>query len=192
MSFCLGLIGGIGMGKFIVVGIFCELGYLVWDVDVVVYWLYVVGGVVVQLVGVVFFGMVKGYVVDWVVLKVVLVSDFNGFVWFEVIVYLLVVCDCVDFIVMYLFVFIVVLDIFLLFEGGLQVQLDGVVVVFVLFDVQCQCVMVWFGMIEQIFQMILLCQMFDVQKCVLVDWVILFLMLQDVCVVIVDICDQFM
>lgn len=55
MMFKLGLIGFIGMGKFIMVKIFVDLGCVVWDVDVVVYWLYFEGGVVVVLLLELFF-----------------------------------------------------------------------------------------------------------------------------------------
>lgn len=76
-----------------------------------------------------------------------------------------------DFFVEYVGVLFVVFDILLLFEKGV-VMVDVVVVVFVLVDVQCVCVFVCLGMIEVKFEVIFKFQVFDVEKCVWVDYVI--------------------
>ncbi|MTH65218.1 dephospho-CoA kinase [Paracoccus shanxieyensis] len=192
MSFRLGLTGGIGMGKSTAAGIFRELGHPVWDADAAVHRLYAAGGAAVQPVGAAFPGTVKGHAVDRAALKVALASDPNGFARLEAIVHPLVARDRADFIATHPLAPIVVLDIPLLFEGGLQAQLDGVAVVSVPPDVQRQRVMARPGMTEQTFQMILSRQMPDAQKRALADWVIPSLTLQDARAAIVDICDQLM
>ena len=192
MSFRLGLTGGIGMGKSTAAGIFRELGHPVWDADAAVHRLYAAGGAAVQPVGAAFPGTVKGHAVDRAALKAALASDPNGFARLEAIVHPLVARDRADFIATHPLAPIVVLDIPLLFEGGLQAQLDGVAVVSVPPDVQRQRVMARPGMTEQTFQMILSRQMPDAQKRALADWVIPSLTLQDARAAIVDICDQLM
>ncbi|SMO72426.1 dephospho-CoA kinase [Paracoccus laeviglucosivorans] len=190
MSFLLGLTGGIGMGKSTAAGMFRDLGHPVWDADAAVHRLYAPGGAAVAPVGAAFPGAVTDGAVDRDALKAALAADADGFKRLEAIVHPLVSADRAEFIARHQDAAIVVLDIPLLFEGGLQSGLDGVAVVSVPADLQRARVMARPGMTKETFAMILSRQMPDAEKRALADWVIPSATLEGAHAAIVDICAQ--
>ncbi|GLK66195.1 MULTISPECIES: dephospho-CoA kinase [Paracoccus] len=193
MSFRLGLTGGVGMGKSTAAGMFRDLGHPVWDADAAVHRLYAPGGRAVAPVAAAFPGVLgPDGSIDRAALREKLAARPEGFRRLEAIVHPLVAEDRAAFISTHADAPIVVLDIPLLFEGGMQAQMDGVAVVSAPPEVQRARVLARPGMTEANFQMILSRQMPDAEKRKRADWVIPSDTLEGARAAIVDICNLIM
>ncbi|MFT4014519.1 MAG: dephospho-CoA kinase [Paracoccus sp. (in: a-proteobacteria)] len=192
MSFLLGLTGGIGMGKSTAAGMFRQMGHPVWDADAAVHALYALGGAAVGPVGAAFPEAVRDGAVDRGALKSALAAEPDGFARLEKIVHPLVAADRAAFVAAHAGAPMVVLDIPLLFEGGLQAGMDGVAVVSVPAEVQRARVLARPGMNEAGLRMILARQMPDAEKRRLADWVIPTDSMEGARAAIMDICARIM
>lgn len=172
MTYKLGLTGSIGMGKSTTANMFAELGFPVWDADEAVHRLYAHGGAAVEPIGAVFPEAVDNGGIDRKVLKQSLAKDSGALKRLEDIVHPLVSADRENFIQNNEHSPIVVLDIPLLFEGGLEKQLDGVAVVSTSPGIQRARVLSRPCMTEEHFQMILSRQVPDEDKRSRADWII--------------------
>lgn len=193
MSFRLGLTGSIGMGKSTASAMFRDLGYPVWDADAAVHQIYAPGGAAVIPVTAAFpaaLGLDGG--IDRQALKAVLAQNPDALKQLEGIVHPLVGADRDQFIAAHSAAPIVVLDIPLLFEGGLDHQMDGVAVVSAPADLQRARVMARPGMTEATLDFILSRQMPDAEKRSRADWIIASDTLVGARVAIMDICAQIM
>ena len=124
----LGLTGGIGMGKTATAALFRARGVPVWDADRAVHRLYGVGGAAVGPVGAAFPGTVRGGAVDRDALRAVVAADGAARRRLEGIVHPLVAEDRARFLET-TDAPLVVLDVPLLFETGLDRAVDRVAVV---------------------------------------------------------------
>lgn len=192
MSFLLGLTGSIGMGKSTAAGMFRDLGHPVWDADAAVHELYAQGGAAVAPVTAAFPQSLAQGGIDRIALKAALAGDASAFARLEAIVHPLVAADRADFIARNPDAPIIVLDIPLLFEGGMQDQLNAVALVSAPADIQRARVMARPGMTRETFQMILSRQMSDADKRAKADWVIPSTTLAGARTAVMDICTQIM
>lgn len=193
MSFRLGLTGSIGMGKSTASGIFRKLGHPVWDADAAVHQIYAPNGAAVAPVTAAFpeaLGADGG--VDRQALKAALARDPAALKRLEAIVHPLVGADRDDFIAAHAAAPIVVLDIPLLFEGGLESRMDGVAVVSAPEEIQRARVLTRPGMTAETLDFILSRQMRDAEKRRRADWIIPSLTLEGAEATIMDIIAQIM
>lgn len=172
MTFKLGLTGSIGMGKSTTGQMFRDLGHPLWDADEAVHRLYSPEGVAVPAVAELVPGALKNGGIDRAVLKQALQATPDLIEKLEAIVHPLVEQDRSVFIDLNSDKELIVLDIPLLFEGGLERRVDGVAVVSTTAENQKARVMSRPGMTEEHFRMILSRQMPDSEKRANADWVI--------------------
>lgn len=172
MSYRLGLTGSIGMGKSTTAAMFADLGYPVWDADMAVHRLYALGGAAVAPVAAVFPEALENGAIDRVRLKAALMQDPSGFQRLEAVVHPLISADRDDFSVHHSAASILIFDIPLLFENGLQAQMDGTAVASASAETQRKRVLARPGMTEESFAMIAARQMPDAEKRARADWVI--------------------
>jgi dephospho-CoA kinase len=160
--FVLGLTGSIGMGKSTTAGMFRALGIPVWDADAAVHRVYAPGGKAVEPMADLFPEAVVEGAVSRAVLKQMIAERPEALVAIEGVVHPLVAEDRVAF--LSAAQGLVVLDIPLLFENGLEVSLDATLLVTAPAILQRQRVLARVGMTEQHFATILSRQMPDDQK----------------------------
>lgn len=172
MTFRLGLTGGIGMGKSTTARIFADLGHPVWDADAAVHRLYASGGAAVAPIAAAFPGAVQNSAVDRAALRAILADDPEGFPRLERIVHPLLAGDRQAFLAAHADAPIIVFDIPLLFEGGLDAQMDGTATVSTDAETQRQRVLDRPDMTPENFRMILSRQMPDAEKRQRADWII--------------------
>ena len=173
MSFLLGLTGSIGMGKSTTAAMFRDLGHPVWDADAAVHRLYAPGGAAVAPVTALFpMARAADGGVDRAALRLALARDPDAMARLEQVVHPLVAADRAAFIEARRDRPLVVLDIPLLFESGIEAELDGVAVVSTDPETQTARVLARPGMTDQALQMILARQIPDAEKRARADWII--------------------
>ncbi|MDB2407432.1 dephospho-CoA kinase [Jannaschia sp.] len=165
----LGLTGSIGMGKTTTAALFAARGVPVWDADAAVHRLYGPGGAAVTPLAAAFPDVVRNETVDRSILREIVTTDPAGLKRIEAIVHPLVAADRAAFLAE-TDAPLVLLDIPLLFETGLQV--DTSITVTAPPDVQRDRVLSRGTMTEAIFEDILSRQMPDVEKRARADYVI--------------------
>jgi dephospho-CoA kinase len=162
----LGLTGSIGMGKSTIAQMFRDEGVPVWDADEAVHRLYATSSVLQAQLTEAFGDVLGDMVVDRVKLSAALKTAKNGFDKLNAIVHPLVVEDRKTFVTIQEKngADLVVADIPLLYETGVEAYLDYVLVVSAPADVQRQRVMARPGMTEDKFAAVLSRQMPDAEK----------------------------
>ena len=170
----LGLTGSIGMGKSTTAALFREAGAPVQDADAVVADLYGPGGAAVGRIGKAFPGVVEGGAIDRSRLLPRIMGDPDAFARLEAIVHPLVQADRAAFLKAAKAdgAPVAVLDVPLLFEVGLDREVDAVVVVSAPAEVQRDRVLARPGMTPETFEQILLRQLPDAEKRARADFVI--------------------
>ena len=172
MSFRLGLTGSIGMGKSTTAGMFAEEGIPIWDADAVVHRLYEPGQPAALAIGTLFPGAVDpDGRVNRPKLRAMIQADPTVFDRLNAAVHPLVAEDRAAFLLANGDAQIVLLDIPLLYETGLEGLCDAVAVVSVPPEVQRDRVLQR-GMSEADFQMILARQRPDAEKRARSDYII--------------------
>ncbi|MGH6829008.1 MAG: dephospho-CoA kinase [Rhizomicrobium sp.] len=126
--FVIGLTGGIGMGKSETAKLFAAEGVLVHDSDAAIDRLYAQGGAGVEAIGKRFPAAVRGGAVDRAALSGLVLDEPAALEWLEKLVHPLVTAEREQFLRLAKAP-IVLFDIPLLFETGLEAQMDAVVVV---------------------------------------------------------------
>ncbi|QYX56989.1 dephospho-CoA kinase [Roseovarius sp. SCSIO 43702] len=172
MSFLLGLTGSIGMGKSTTARMFRDAGCDVWDADVAVHRLYARGGEAVAPVADAFPGAVTDGAVSREELRRIIARDESALPRLEEIVHPLVAEDREKFI-RTAQADIVVLDVPLLFENGMDEMMDAVVVVSTSPEAQRARVMERDGMSEESFKRLLAKQMPDREKRERADFIVI-------------------
>lgn len=164
MSFRLGLTGSIGMGKSTTAAMFADEGIPVWDADAAVHRLYAPGQLAALAVGAMFPDAIDHIgQVDRPRLRALIQADPTVLDRLNAAVHPLVAEDRALFLAANVTAPIVLLDIPLLFETGLDAACDAVAVVSAPPEVQRERVMMR-GMSEAEFQLILSRQMPDAEK----------------------------
>lgn len=172
MSFRLGLTGSIGMGKSTTAAMFAEEGVPIWDADAVVHRLYEPGQPAALAIGTLFPGAVDpDGRVNRPKLRVMIQADPTVLDRLNAAVHPLVAEDRAAFLLANGDAQIVLLDIPLLYETGLEGLCDAVAVVSVPPEVQRDRVLQR-GMSEADFQMILARQRPDAEKRARSDYII--------------------
>lgn len=171
MIFRLGLTGSIGMGKSTTAAMFRELGVPVWDADEAVGRLYAKGGAAAPAIARLHPAAVRDGAVDREALKRWIRDESGALAQLEAAVHPLVAEDRARFLET-VGEGLVVLDIPLLYETGLESTVDEVVVVSAPADIQRQRVMARPGMTEAQFDTILARQLPDAEKRARADHVI--------------------
>lgn len=170
--FRLGLTGSIGMGKSTTAQMFSEEGVPVWDADAAVHRLYAPGGAGVRALGKAFPGVLDaGGGVDRAALKAMIAADPAVLDRLNAIVHPLVAADRAAFLAAAT-ADIVLLDIPLLYESGLEKDCDAVVVVTAPPEVQRARVLARDTMTPAMFETILARQLPDAEKRARADYVI--------------------
>jgi dephospho-CoA kinase len=172
--YLVGLTGSIGMGKTETGKLFARLGIPVLDSDAVVRALYEAGGAAVDPVSEAFPDVVRGGRIDRLALAQILAGDPSAFERLEAIVHPLVRKARDEFvrIAVERRDEIVVLDIPLLFESGLEKTVDATVVVSAPAETQQQRVLARPGMTGEKLRMLLARQIPDAEKRAKADFVI--------------------
>ena len=167
----IGLTGSIGMGKSTIASFFSQAGVAVWDADEAVHRLYGSGGAGVPAIFEIVPDAVVGGAVDRSLLSAAIREDPSLLSRIEDAIHPLVAKDRQEFwdkteapIVLF--------DIPLLFEGGMQDQFDTIVVVSAPFDVQRARVLAREGMSPEKFEFILSKQLDDASKRERADFVV--------------------
>jgi dephospho-CoA kinase len=168
----LGLTGSIGMGKSTTAGLFREAGVPMQDADQVVAELYAQGGAAVGPVGGAFPGVVKDGAIDRAALSKRVLSDHDALRRLEAIVHPLVRAERDRFLQSAKDADIVVFDVPLLLETGVDRDVDAVVVVSAPEAVQRERVLRRPDMTETKLAQILARQMPDSEKRARADFVI--------------------
>jgi dephospho-CoA kinase len=172
MSFRLGLTGSIGMGKSTTAAMFAEEGVPIWDADAVVHRLYEPGQPAALAIGTLFPGAVDpDGRVNRPKLRVMIQADPTVLDRLNAAVHPLVAEDRAAFLLANGEAQIVLLDIPLLYETGLEGLCDAVAVVSAPPEVQRDRVLQR-GMSEADFQMILARQRPDAEKRARADYII--------------------
>lgn len=173
MSFILGLTGSIGMGKSTTARMFADEGLPVWDADATVHRLYQPGQPAARAV--------KGLFVDAIdpdgsvnraTLRALIQADPTALDRLNAAVHPLVAADRAAFIAAHAAEEILLLDVPLLYEIGLDAACDRVAVVSAPPDIQRQRVLDRGAMTEAEFQTILARQLPDAEKRKRADYVI--------------------
>jgi dephospho-CoA kinase len=168
----LGLTGSIGMGKSTTATLFREAGVPVQDADLVVTELYARGGAAVGPVGEAFPGVVKDGAVDRPALSQRVLGDPEALARLEAIVHPLVRAERDRFVAGVGDAEVVVFDVPLLLETGVDRDVDAVVVVSAPEAIQRERVLARSDMTEAKFAQILARQMPDADKRARADFVI--------------------
>ncbi|TNC74305.1 dephospho-CoA kinase [Rubellimicrobium roseum] len=173
MAFVLGLTGSIGMGKSTTAAMFRDEGLPVWDADAAVHALYAPGGAAVPKVAGLVPEAVVGGAVDRPALRAALERDPSLFPRLEALVHPLVAEDRerfhratqgkAD---------IVVLDVPLLYERGIDRDCDGVAVVSALPETQMRRLLARPGMDAEAAALLIGRQMPDAEKRKRARWVV--------------------
>ena len=171
MGFVLGLTGSIGMGKSTTAAMFREEGLPVWDADAAVHALYAPGGAAVPGVGDLVPGAVVAGAVDRVRLREALERDASLFPRLEAVVHPLVAEDRARFL-RETRGEIVVLDVPLLYERGIERECDGVAVVSASAETQMRRLLARPGMDSEAAAMLLSRQMSDAEKRARARWIV--------------------
>lgn len=172
MTFRLGLTGSIGMGKSTTAAMFADEGIPVWDADATVHRLYAPGEAAALAIGRMFPEvMTPEGGVDRTALRRLIIADPTVLDRLNATVHPLVAADRAAFLEDRAAAEIVLLDIPLLFETGLERECDAVAVVSVPPEVQRERVLAR-GMAEADFALILSRQMPDADKRARADFVI--------------------
>lgn len=172
MTFVLGLTGSIGMGKSTTAGLFLDQGCAVWDADAAVHRLYGANGAALEEMQMAFPEAVENNMVSRDRLRSIIAEDQTALGRIEAIIHPLVARDRQDFIEKSN-TDIVVLDIPLLLENGLEKAMDAVVVVTAPPETQRERVLSREGMTEERFEFILSRQMPDADKRSKADYVLI-------------------
>jgi dephospho-CoA kinase len=170
-AFRLGLTGSIGMGKTATASLFRAEGVPVWDADAVVHRLYAPGGAAVGPLGLLCPQSVHDGGIDREILKAWIAKELDALGLIESVVHPLVAADRAAFLQASTSD-IVVLDIPLLFEKGLQTEMDAVLLVTAPPEVQRARVLARPGMTLAQFDAILARQMPDREKRTRADHII--------------------
>lgn len=172
MTFRLGLTGSIGMGKSTTAAMFADRGHPVWDADDAVHRLYAPGGAGVAPVAALFPAALRDGAIDRAALKAELARDSDGLSRLESVVHPLLAGDRDAFAAAHAGAPLLVFDIPLLFETGLDRQMDGTAVVSTAPETQRARVLARPGMTADTLAMILSRQMPDADKRARARWVI--------------------
>lgn len=162
-AFRLGLTGSIGMGKSTTAALFAAEGIPVWDADASVHRLYSQGGAAVAPVSSLCPDAFVDGSIDRSALKAWIAADPSALSRLETVVHPLVAEDRNDFLVNTASD-IVLLDIPLLFEKGMETEMDATILVTAPARLQRHRVLSRPGMTEAQFQAILARQMPDAEK----------------------------
>jgi dephospho-CoA kinase len=168
----LGLTGSIGMGKSTTAGLFREAGVPVQDADQVVVELYAQGGAAVGPISEAFPGVVKDGAIDRAALSQLVLGDPDALGRLEMIVHPLVRAKRDRFLEMARGADVVVFDVPLLLETGVDRDVDAVVVVSAPEAVQRERVLERPDMTETKLAQILARQIPDAEKRIRADYVI--------------------
>lgn len=172
MTIVLGLTGSIGMGKSTTAGFFRDLGVPVWDADKTVHDLYAEGGAAVSQIGILKPEAIKSGAVDRSALRSWIATEADALSQIESIVHPLVARSRAEFLETHRNAPLVVLDVPLLFESGVDGWCDATLVVSVPAEVQRERVLSRTGMTQAHLDLILQKQMPDAQKRARADHVI--------------------
>lgn len=171
MSFRLGLTGSIGMGKSTTARMFAELGIPVWDADAAVHALYLAGQPAAVAIATLFPDAMEDGAVNRPKLREIIQSDSGALDRVNAAVHPLVAEDRAHFLAANAEAAIVVLDIPLLYETGLQGLCDAVAVVSAPVEAQRDRVLQR-GLSEADFRMILARQVPNEEKRAHADFII--------------------
>lgn len=172
MSYVLGLTGSIGMGKTTTAGFFSDAGVPVWDADAAVHALYARGGAAVGPVGELCPEAVKGGAIERDALKRWIAREPAAMARLEAVVHPLVAAHRAAFLAEHADAPLVVLDIPLLYETGVEGTVDGIAVVTTDAAEQRRRVMERPGASAEMFEAILARQMPDAEKRARADFII--------------------
>lgn len=171
MTFKLGLTGSIGMGKSTTAQMFVDEGCALWDADAAVHRLYSFGGDAVEPLKTLFPTAIIDDGVSRERLKGIILENPDALKMIEDTVHPLVAKDRADFLAK-TDAAITVLDIPLLFETGVDKQMDATVCVTVPAKMQKDRVMARGTMSEQQFEAIRAKQMPDAEKRARADYIV--------------------
>ena len=161
--FLLGLTGSIGMGKSTTAAMFAAEGIPVWDADAVVHRLYARGGAAVAPIAALFPEGVLDGAVSRPALKTIIAGNPTALARIEAVIHPMVAADRAAFIAA-ADADLIVLDMPLLFENGMETTVDATLLVTAPAALQRQRVMARPGMTEAHFATILARQMPDAEK----------------------------
>ena len=161
--FRLGLTGSIGMGKSTTAAMFAEQGIPVWDADGAIHRLYAPGGAAVLALAALCPAALEDGGINRKALKTWIARDPSALTQIEAAVHPLVAADRAA-IIANCTADIILLDIPLLFETGVDAQLDATLVVTAPAALQRARVLARPGMSEALFDIILARQMPDSDK----------------------------
>ncbi|MBS3980439.1 MAG: dephospho-CoA kinase [Rhodobacteraceae bacterium] len=165
MSFILGLTGSIGMGKSTTAAMFADAGLPVWDADATVHRLYQPGQAAAQAIGALFPTAIDADgSVNRATLRALIQGDSTVLDRLNAAVHPLVAADRAAFLAANEAAGIVLLDVPLLYETGLDTACDAVAVVSAPAEVQRDRVLARGAMTEAEFQTILARQLPDAEK----------------------------
>lgn len=162
-QFRLGLTGSIGMGKSTTAALFAAQGVPVWDADAAVHRLYAPGGAAVAEVGALCPAALSDGAIDRSVLRDWIASDRSALSRLEAVVHPLVAADRAAF-AADIGDALMVFDIPLLFEKGMEAELDATLLVTASPEVQSRRVLSRPGMTKAQFDLIMSRQMPDREK----------------------------
>lgn len=172
MTYILGLTGSIGMGKSTTVGFFRDAGIPVWDADAAVHALYSKGEAGTRAVEALVPASIKDGEVDRSKLRAAILADPTLLERVETEVHPLVAADREVFLKSHAQESLVICDIPLLYETGVETWLNGVLVVTADADIQRDRVMARENMTEALFSKILAKQTPDAEKRARADFII--------------------
>jgi dephospho-CoA kinase len=171
MTFCLGLTGSIATGKSATAALFRAEGVPVWDADATVHRLYALNGAATKLVSALYPEAMENGAVARPKLRALIATNPSVLDAIQALVHPLVAADRAEFL-KNTRADIVVLDIPLLFETGVETLCDGIVVVTISPEIQQERVLARGEMTKQELALILSRQMPDVEKRARADWIV--------------------